>query len=118
MTRAAALALAAALAAGPAAAEPGDVRWYAERHEERRAKLRWCYGDAARRAMRECENAEAASAVEHMNPNHPWMRGQPIFPDRDVPRRAPRAAPLPELVPMPPALPPEPAPRKPRRHAT
>lgn len=111
MMRRAVFALVAAIAAAPAAAEPGDVPWYAEHHEERRAKLRWCYGDAARRATRECENAEAASAVEHMNPNHPWMRGRTILPDN-----GPWSAPAP--VPMPPPAPPEDAPRRPRRHGT
>ena len=116
MIRAPVLALVAAVAAAPASAEPGDVRWYAERHAERRAKLQWCYGDATRRATRECENAEAASAVEHMSPNHPWLRGQTVFPDSSAPRRAPPAEAVP--VPMPPAAPREDAPREPRRRAT
>ena len=102
MTRAAVLALVAALPAAAAAAEPGDVPYYVERPAERARVLEWCARDAARQDTRECQNARAAGAAGLMTPNHPWMRGHPF---------SPPAAP----VPVPPAPDPE---KRPGHRAT
>ena len=94
-------ALAVVLAVLPTAGRAdGDVSYYLANPAERRAMVRRCQNDAALSVTRECQNANAASAVELIRPVPrnlllpEWrspgdMPVAPIGPPRGTVRRGP-----------------------------
>lgn len=99
------VALALALAALPAGVRAeGDVAYYLANPAERRATVRRCQNDAALMATRECQNANAAGAVEMIRP----LPRNLLLPEWRMPGEAP-------VSPDPAGPPPNPARRGPPR---